>query len=57
MFRPNGAIYLAPLAITIENGSLVPPNAHALTMSREDSIDIDEQSDVMLAELVLQARS
>jgi len=57
MFRPNGAIYLAPLAITIKNGSLVPPNAHALTMSREDSIDIDEQIDVMLAELVLQARS
>lgn len=57
LFRPNGALYLASLAVTTQTGSLVPPNAHALEMSREDSLDIDSASDLLLAQLVFQQRS
>lgn len=53
IFRPNGAIYLAPIATTIKVRSLIPLKAHALEMSREDSIDIDCEADVVLAELRL----
>jgi len=53
IFRPNGAIYLASIATTFGVRSLIPPKAHALEMSREDSIDIDSESDVVLAELRL----
>ena len=56
IFRPNGALYLAPLSVTIQTGSLVPPHAHALEMSREDSLDIDSANDLMLAQLLLHSR-
>jgi CMP-N-acetylneuraminic acid synthetase len=56
IFRPNGALYLAPLTVTIQTGSLVPPHAHSLEMSREDSLDIDSANDLMLAQLLLQRR-
>lgn len=53
IFRPNGAIYLASIGTTIRMRSLIPPEAHALEMSREDSIDIDCEADIVLAELRL----
>jgi CMP-N-acetylneuraminic acid synthetase len=56
IFRPNGALYLAPLSVTIQTGSLVPPHAHALEMSREASLEIDNEVDLEIAQLVLQQR-
>lgn len=56
LFRPNGALYLAPLAVTTTFGSLVPPDAHPMEMSREDSLEIDTASDLMLARLIVQQR-
>jgi CMP-N-acetylneuraminic acid synthetase len=47
---------LAPLSVTIQTGSLVPPHAHALEMSREASLEIDNEVDLEIAQLVLQQR-
>lgn len=55
-FRPNGAIYLCPLSIILQSHSLVPADALASTMSRESSIDIDDNLDLQLATLILQHR-
>jgi CMP-N-acetylneuraminic acid synthetase len=51
LFRPNGAIYLAPLNVTRSQSSLIPARAYALEMSREDSLDIDDEDDLLLAQL------
>ncbi len=55
-FRPNGAIYFAPLQLTRKSASLVPVGSVAYEMSREASLDIDDQFDLQMAETLLRLR-
>lgn len=57
LFRPNGAIYMASLATIERGGTLIPNNAYALEMSLEDSLDIDSQIDLMMAQLLTKLRN
>jgi CMP-N-acetylneuraminic acid synthetase len=56
MFRANGAVYVSALGTIRKNGTLVPSGAVALEMSAEDSIDIDNVTDLEQAEAVLRRR-
>ena len=56
MFRANGAVYVSALGAIRKNGTLVPSEAVALEMSAEDSIDIDNVTDLEQAEAVLRRR-
>lgn len=56
LFRPNGAIYGAPLMRTRELHTLVCSGDAVMRMSNEDSIDIDSLIDLNLAEHLLQRR-
>jgi len=57
MYRPNGAIYVTPLAAIRQLNALVAPGALAFEMSVDDSIDIDTMVDIEHAEAVLRHRS
>jgi len=53
-YRLNGAIYLARTDWLRQHGSFLGPGAHALIMPRERSVDIDEETDFLLAEVLAQ---
>lgn len=55
-FRPNGAIYLLNLQTARRTRTLIPEGSLPLIMSRADSVDIDSQADLLLAEQSLVAR-
>ncbi len=55
-YRLNGAIYLARTDWLRERGSFLGPGAYALIMSREGSVDIDDETDFLLAEILVQRR-
>ncbi len=52
-YRLNGAIYLARTDWLRERGSFLGPGAYALVMPRQRSVDIDDATDFLLAEILL----
>ena len=53
MYRPNGAIYLLPSAAFLKEGAFFVPPVHPYIMNRENSIDIDDESDLSMASILL----
>jgi N-acylneuraminate cytidylyltransferase/CMP-N,N'-diacetyllegionaminic acid synthase len=56
VYRLNGALFITRPIIIIKKGYLLGDDVRALVMAREDSIDIDDEVDFLLAELLLQRR-
>jgi N-acylneuraminate cytidylyltransferase/CMP-N,N'-diacetyllegionaminic acid synthase len=57
VFRPNGAIHALGVATFLAEGRWVVPPCRAYVMSREDSVDVDEEADFVLAEALLRRRA
>ena len=58
LFARNGpAVVAVRTAILVDRATLYGPDTRALVMSRDDSIDIDDQFDLLLAELLMAARA
>ena len=53
-WRPNGAIYICQSAHIKASPLFYGPNSYAYRMSREDSLDIDTQMDLLYCEFLLQ---
>ena len=54
-FRINGAIYLSRVARFLNEKTIFfESNVYAYVMSRERSVDIDEPTDLQIAELEIQ---
>lgn len=49
-YRLNGAIYVSTLENILKHGSFFTENSYAFKMSREKSIDIDDEMDFIVAE-------
>jgi CMP-N-acetylneuraminic acid synthetase len=56
VYRLNGALYITRRNSIINEGRLLGDDVRALVMAREDSIDIDDEVDFLLAELLVQRR-
>ena len=56
-YRLNGAIYIGKTDCFIQNGSFIGENGYAYVMTLKDSIDIDTELDIELAEMLLNKRS
>lgn len=56
VFRQNGAVYALAIEDFLREGRLYLQPCRASIMPPEDSIDIDSEIDLQLAELLLQAR-
>lgn len=56
VYRQNGAIYIAQVDDFLRERHFYVPPCVPLIMTREDSIDIDNQADLDLAEVVLRRR-
>ncbi len=52
VFRINGAIYLSSLRTILHEQTLIPMDSLALVMSRAESIDIDNNLDLILSEVI-----
>ena len=55
-YCPNGAIYIADTKAYLAQRHFYGPRALAYVMSREDSVDIDNELDLELARLILTRR-
>jgi len=56
VYRLNGALYVTKRRVIMEEERLLGDDVRALIMSPEDSIDIDDKVDFLLAELLLKRR-
>jgi len=56
VYRLNGALYVTRRRTIIEDKCLLGDDVRALVMAREDSIDIDDEIDFLLAGLLLKRR-
>jgi CMP-N-acetylneuraminic acid synthetase len=56
-YIPNGAIYIASTSTIIKERTFYCQDTLAYVMSRENSIDIDEEIDLQLAELLIRRRN
>lgn len=56
VYELNGAIYICPKE-NIENGFIYKENAIPFVMERENSVDIDDEVDFLLAEAIMSKRS
>lgn len=56
VYRLNGALFITRRNSIINKGRLLGDDVRALIMAREDSIDIDNEVDFLLAELLLKRR-
>lgn len=52
VFQLNGAVYVMRRDVVMEQGRVFGDDTRAIVMSREESIDIDEELDFALAELI-----
>jgi len=55
-YRINGAVYLADIGFIINNRDWYGPKTFAYIMKRENSVDIDNLFDFMLAEFIMNRR-
>jgi len=56
-YRINGAVYIIDTESFLSDKSFIPEKGtYAYRMNRENSVDIDEKLDFLLAELILQTR-
>ncbi len=55
-YRLNGAIYLSKTEFFLEEKDIYAQKAYAYIMSRVDSIDIDDELDLMIAEMLIQKK-
>ncbi len=56
VYRSNGAIYVADREVFLADGSFYAPPTLAFVMAAEDSVDINDESDLALAEHYLRRR-
>lgn len=56
VYRPNGAIYITRPEIVLDQNRLLGDDTVAYLMAPEDSVDIDTELDLWLAEMLLQRR-
>ena len=56
VYRLNGALYVTKRKLIMDEERLLGDDVRALVMAREDSIDIDDKLDFLLAELLLKRR-
>jgi CMP-N-acetylneuraminic acid synthetase len=56
VYRQNGAVYVVGVADFLASGKLYRRPCRAHIMDRRDSIDIDDELDLQLAEMLLTAR-
>lgn len=56
VFRLNGALFVTRWSIIMEEGRLLGDDIRAFIMAHEDSVDIDDELDFLLAELLLKRR-
>ena len=56
VFRQNGAVYAVGVDDFLAHDSFYLRPCRAVVVPAEDSIDIDSELDLMLAELILQRR-
>jgi N-acylneuraminate cytidylyltransferase/CMP-N,N'-diacetyllegionaminic acid synthase len=52
----NGAIYVTKYKVLMEENKILGDNTRAIIMNQEDSVDIDTELDLKLAELILKER-
>ena len=57
VYRQNGAVYAVGVDDFLRENRFYLPPCRAAIVPAEDSIDIDREIDLMLAELVLQRRT
>lgn len=57
VYRQNGAVYALGVGDFLAHGCFYLPPCYGVRMSRRDSIDIDHELDLMLAELILSRRT
>lgn len=56
VYRLNGALYVTKRRVIMEKEGLLGDDVRALVMARQDSIDIDDEVDFLLAELLVKRR-
>jgi CMP-N-acetylneuraminic acid synthetase len=56
VYRQNGAVYAVGVADFLEHDRFYLRPCHGVVVPAEDSVDIDTEIDLMLAELILQRR-
>lgn len=56
VYRLNGAVYVTRYDVLMMQNRVLGNDTRAIIMSQEDSIDIDTEYDLKLAELILQQR-
>lgn len=56
VYRLNGALFVTRWSIVMKEGHLLGDDLRAFVMTHEDSVDIDEEIDFLLAELLLERR-
>jgi N-acylneuraminate cytidylyltransferase/CMP-N,N'-diacetyllegionaminic acid synthase len=56
IYRLNGAVYVTKYDVLMRGNRILGDDTRAIIMSQEDSIDIDTELDLMLAELVFLKR-
>ena len=56
VYHRNGAFYGCRRSLLVDGGVLLGPRPRPLFMSREDSINIDDEFDLLLAELLIRHR-
>ncbi|NMA73273.1 MAG: acylneuraminate cytidylyltransferase family protein [Bacteroidales bacterium] len=52
-YRINGALYIAKTEYALQANSLYDDKCYAITMSKENSIDIDDELDFIMAETII----
>ena len=53
VFVLNGAVYVAPSAVLLEHGTFLAHKTISYVMSKENSVDIDTELDIVLAEALI----
>ena len=54
---PNGAIYVRQINDFLQSRKMIGPDTFGFTMKEEDSIDIDSEVDLAIAEVILNSRN
>jgi CMP-N-acetylneuraminic acid synthetase len=54
---PNGAIYIRQINDFLQTRKMIGPDTFGFTMKEEDSIDIDSEVDLAIAEVILNSRN
>ncbi len=56
VYHRNGAIYMSSRSLLMEEGKLVSDKTFAYVMSKSDSANIDDEDDLLIADLLMKKR-